>query len=75
MELKHRQHVFISDPHFPKYKRGEFTGWLTENSTFQIAYIEVFDKSSRKQNHLETICVDSKYISTIAPTNLNFSGG
>lgn len=71
-QLKHRQRVYITDPHFKQYRCGEFTGYLTEGSDFQIAYVEVFDKSSRKQGHLETICVDSKYLSTVPPINLNF---
>ncbi|ELS32801.1 MULTISPECIES: hypothetical protein [Pseudanabaena] len=72
LQLKHRQTVYITDPHFKQYKCGEFTGYLTENPTYQIAYVEVFDKSSRKQGHLETICVNAEYLSTVPPINLNF---
>lgn len=70
-QFKHRQTVYISDPHFKKYKSGEFTGWLTP-MTCEIAYVEVFDRSSRKQGHLETICVSSEYLSPIPPININF---
>ncbi|NUN66336.1 hypothetical protein HCU40_16685 [Pseudanabaena biceps] len=65
--LKHRQTVYISDPDFPKYRSGEFTGWLTESNNLAIAYIEVFDRSSRKKDHLETVCVSSDFLSCIPP--------
>jgi hypothetical protein len=74
MNPKFRQWLYISDPNLPQYKGGEFTGWLTENEKFKIAYMEVFNKNSRKQGHLETVCVDSKYLSTTTPININFSG-
>lgn len=69
--FKHRQTIYITDPHFPKHRSGEFTGWLTEGSELAIAYVEVFVKSSRKQGHLETICVSEEYLSTIPPVNIN----
>lgn len=72
MSYRHRQTVYISDPHFPRYRSGQFTGWLTEGSGLAIAYVEVFDKSSRKAGHLETVCISSEYLSPIPPVNTNF---
>lgn len=72
MNYRHRQTVYISDPHFPRHRSGQFTGWLTEGS-LKIAYVEVFDKSSRKAGHLETICVEEKFLSPIPPVNVQFS--
>ncbi|MFM7888682.1 MAG: hypothetical protein ACKPCM_18770 [Pseudanabaena sp.] len=70
--FKHRQTVYISDPHFLKYRSGQFTGWLTETPDYAIAYIEVFDRNSRKKDRLETICVSDKYLSHIPPVNINY---
>ena len=70
-QFKYRENVYISDPHYKQYRFGQFTGYLTESHGLQIAYVEVFDKSSRKQGLLETICVDTKYLSTDQPIRLD----